>query len=408
MQPIIIEKPYRFQPPMRSTRWSRLCKKLNLHRLYLRRYEGIVDFEMRGAERLRASLAEGHGIILVPNHSRNADPIVIGDLARTVRCDLFFMASWHLYHQSAFLRWAIHRLGAFSVNRETADRQAVDFATEVVANAERPLVIFPEGAMTRTNDHLHALLEGIEVIARVAARRRQKVHPGGKVVVHPVAIKYRFGGDVAAAVDPVLTKIEARFAWPAQRHLPLVERITRCADAVLCLREIQYAGKPGTGTVGERQQALIERLLGPLEVEWLGAAGSGAVVPRVKELRLKIVPDLAEGRADPKERARRWRHLADIYLAQQISCYPESYLESLPSIDRAIETVERIEDDLTDHTRVHRPWTAVVQVGNPIAVATDRGAPGTTLLSQVEQALRGTMAELAAESPLCRPGPAPP
>ena len=402
MQKIVIEKPYKFRPPKRSTFWFTIARRFNLNGLYLRLFEGVVAHESRGVERLRQSLDARHGIIITPNHCRDADSLVVGFLTQEAHCHFYFMASWHLYHQSWFQSWAIPRVGGFSVNREGVDRESVEFAVEVVGSAERPLVVFPEGAMTRTNDHLHALLDGVGVIARAAARRRAREESGGKVVVHPVAIKYLFGGDLLAAVDPVLTEIEVRFGWRPQRHLPLLDRIQKNATALLCLREIAYFGAPQTGTAAERQHGLIERLLCPLEEEWLGTPQSGPVVPRIKELRLKLVPDLVARRVAPEERERRWRQLADIYLAQQISCYPVDYLTSWPSVDRLLETVERFEDELTDRARIHGSLKAVLQVGQAIEVGTKRDLRRESLVQRIGRELRGMLDGLARESPLFR------
>ena len=71
-------------------------------------------------------------------------------------------------------------MGAFSVNREGVDRQAINMAIEILETAERPLIVFPEGAVSRTNDRLHALLDGVAFIARAAAKRRAKHVEGGK------------------------------------------------------------------------------------------------------------------------------------------------------------------------------------------------------------------------------------
>lgn len=407
MQKIVIEKPYRFRPPNRGTFWSTLSQRFNLHGLYLRLFEGVVSHESRGVECLRQSLDAQHGIIITPNHCRDADPMVVGFLTQEAHCHFYFMASWHLYHQSCFKSWAIPKVGGFSINREGVDRQSVEFAVEAVATAERPVIVFPEGAMTRTNDHLHALLDGVEVMARAAARRRARQVSGGKVVVHPVAIKYFFGGDLAAAVDPVLTAIEARFGWRPQRHLSLLDRIEKTATALLCLREIALFGEPQAGDVPERNRRLIEKLLRPLEEEWLGAAQSGPVVPRVKELRLKIVPDLVTGQISPEERRRRWDQLADIYLAQQISCYPDHYLRSWPSVDRLLETVERFEDDLTDRARIHGSLKAVIQVGQAIEVDTRRDRRGESLVQRIARDLQNMLDQLARESPLIEQPTAP-
>lgn len=402
MQKILIEKPYQFIPPYRHTGWSYFIQRFNLHGIWLRRTEGVVEYECRGEELLRQSLDAGHGILLTPNHSRAGDPIVMGWLAREVGCHVYAMASWHLFHQDRFSAWAIRRMGGFSVNREGVDRQAINTAIEILETAERPLIIFPEGAVTRTNDRLHALLDGVAFIARTAAKRRAKTTDGGKVVLHPVALKYRFQGDLQASTDPVLSEIEQRFSWRPRPEEPLMQRITRIGQALLCLKELEYFGQPQPGRLGERQQGLIDRLLGPLEEEWLGNPQAGAVVPRVKALRMKIMPEMTSGQVSGKERERRWRQLADIYLAQQVSCYPPDYLVTRPSVDRLLETIERFEEDLTDRVKVHGSLKVIIQVAPAVEVSPerDRKAKVDPLMARLEHDLQQMLDELALESPL--------
>ncbi|HIN95230.1 MAG TPA: 1-acyl-sn-glycerol-3-phosphate acyltransferase, partial [Planctomycetes bacterium] len=208
MQNIIIEKPYKFRPPCRGTIWSSLIQQCNLFTRFLRRKEGVVDHEVRHLDRLLKSLQAGHGILITPNHSRNADPLVMGWITKAAKCHVYAMASWHLFNQDWFTSWAIHKMGGFSVYREGIDRQAINMAADILNTAERPLVIFPEGAVTRTNDQLHALLDGVAFIARSAAKRRRRRSADLKVVVHPVALKYFLEGDLNVVADEVLTRIE--------------------------------------------------------------------------------------------------------------------------------------------------------------------------------------------------------
>src|SRR5947199_110447 len=69
------------------------------------------------------------------------------------------MASWHLFMQSRLQYFVLRRIGAFSIYREGMDRAALNLAVETLAQASRPLVIFPEGVISRTNDRLNPLLE---------------------------------------------------------------------------------------------------------------------------------------------------------------------------------------------------------------------------------------------------------
>ena len=400
MQKVVIEQPYKFIPPETGTFWSSLIQKFDLHGMWLRRAEGIVEHEIRNADRLKKSLQAGHGVMLTPNHCRYADPIILGWLAKEVGCHVYAMASWHLFHQSRFVSWAIRKMGGFSVYREGVDRQAIDTAIATLVDAQRPLIVFPEGAVSRTNDRLHAMLDGVAFIARTAAKKRARADSAQRVVVHPVAIKYLYQGDIREAAEPVLDEIEKRFTWRSHDSLSLMQRIARVGSGLLALKEIEVFARPQDGSLHDRLTRLADGLLQPLEQEWLGAEQEGPVVPRVKALRMRILPDMVNQRIDSAERQRRWRHLADVYLAQQVSCYPADYLVQLPSVDRVLETIERFEEDLFFKVRVHGKLKAVIDVLEPIEVATkrDRSATVDPLMEEIRTSLSDRLEQLSHES----------
>src|SRR3954464_2576780 len=305
MQSIIVEKPYQFLPPYRGSFWAAFFRAIHIHDYLLRTQEGVVAHEIRHLDRLRASIAAGHAILLTPNHPRTADPLAMGWLAVETPCHFHFMASWHLFQRGRLYAWAIRAMGGFSVYREGVDRQAINTAINLLVQAKRPLIIFPEGATSRTADHLQALLDGVAFIARAAAKKRAKFAKGelpGKVVLHPIAVKYFFGGDIHSACDEVLTEIEHRLTWQPQRQLPLLERIIKVGSALFSLKEIEYFGQPQVGTIAERLARLIDRLLGPLETEWFGRVQIGPAVPRVRNLRAKLLPEMVAGKITPAER----------------------------------------------------------------------------------------------------------
>jgi 1-acyl-sn-glycerol-3-phosphate acyltransferase len=401
MQKIIVEKPYQFIPAYRGKFWPWFFRTVRLHAYYLWRSEGVWGHEIRHLERFRESLAAGHAILITPNHPRTADPLAMGWLAVEAPCHFHVMASWHLFHRSWLYSWVIRAMGGFSVNREGVDRQAINMAVDLLAEAKRPLVIFPEGATSRTADRLQAMLDGVAFIARAAAKKRAKLSPPGKVVVHPIAVKYYYRGDIRRAADDVLTDIEQRLTWQPQRNLALPERILKVGSALLSLKEIEYLNQPQAGTLGERLLRLTDRLLGPIETEWMDRVQTGPVVPRVRNLRTKILPEMVTGRVDALERARRWQQLADIYLAQQLACYPPDYLLR-PTVDRVLEMIEKLEEDLTDKARLHGHLRVVLDVGEAIEVSTerDRGAPVDPLMTKIQQSLQRMIDELARESPL--------
>ena len=297
-------------------------------------------------------------------------------LAHEAQVPMFAMASWHLFQQSRWQRWALTAMGAFSVYREGLDRQSLDTAIEMLVNPKRPLVVFPEGTVFRTNDRLQPLLDGVAFMARTAAKRRAKDDGAGKVVIHPVAIKYVFHGDLEKAVDPTLDALEKRLTWTLLKETTTLQRINRITAAMLSLKEIEYLGSAQQGSVAERQQRLVDHLLCPLEQEWLGKTVEDTIVPRIKSLRMRIVPELTTGELDERERERRWTHLSRIYLSQQIASYPPDYLSSPATDTRILETVERLEEDITDRAGMHGPLEVIIEVDEPIEVPTDRTPRG--------------------------------
>jgi 1-acyl-sn-glycerol-3-phosphate acyltransferase len=382
MNSVVSDKPYVPVPPYHGTIWPRA---LNLYfPRYLRRRYGTAKVEIVGAEKLRASIAAGHGVLVTPNHCRDEDPFMLSALAKEVGRPFFVVASAHLFMGSKLQAFLLRRAGAFSIYREGMDKQAVQTSIEILESAERPLVIFPEGHISRTNDRLTPMLEGTALIARQAAKKRAKEDK--KVVVHPVALRYSFPFDVESAAAKMLDEIEMRLTWRPSRGLPLHERFKKVGAGLLALKELQYLGHTQEGTIAERIAKLIDAILAPLESEWTHGNRDGHPVARVKRLRSAILPDMIKGDLSEDERARRWRLLEDADLVQQLYHYPPDYVTEGASKGRIIETVERFEEDLTGKVTVHGPVEAKVTVGDAIEVSTGREARGESdpLMTAIE------------------------
>ena len=400
MQDIIIEKPYQFVPPHRGNFVPKMILKLGIVPWYLRKFEGVVSHQLHGVDHLRESMRQGHGVLLAPNHCRYADPLVMAFLAQEAQVPMFAMASWHLFQQSRWQRWALRAMGAFSVYREGLDRQSLDTAVDMLVNPKRPLVVFPEGTVFRTNDRLQPLLDGVAFMARTAAKRRAKDNGAGKVVIHPVAIKYVFHGDLEKAVDPTLDALEKRLTWTLLKETTTLQRINRITVAMLSLKEIEYLGSAQQGSIEERQQRLVDHLLCPLEQEWLGKTVVDTIVPRIKSLRMKLVPELTTGELDDRERERRWTQLSRIYLSQQIASYPPDYLSSPATDTRILETVERLEEDITDRAGMHGPLEVIIEVDEPIEVPTDRTPRGEEdpIMKRLRERMQSMLDRLATKA----------
>jgi 1-acyl-sn-glycerol-3-phosphate acyltransferase len=383
MQNIVIAKPYHFVPPRFSPFWARIVQWYLP--TYLRKSFGVTSWECVGTERLRASLNAGSGVLLASNHSRPCDPMVLGLLAREVARPFHVMASWHLFMQSRIQSFLLPRVGGFSVYREGLDRESLKCATRILAEGRFPLTIFPEGFVTRNNDRLLNLMDGVSFLARSAAKQRAASPQAGKVVVHPIFVRYFFEGDITATIMPTLQEIETRLSWQPRSHLPLRDRIVKAGHALLALKEIEYLGASQHGGTVER----LPRLLEPLEKEWSGGRREPDTMARVKRLRSAILPDMVEGGLTEEESARRWRQLADLYLVQQLHCYSGDYLANEPTRERLLETIERYEEDLTDAARPHPPLHVVISVGEAIEATPtrDRSADSDPIANELRRQL---------------------
>ncbi|GAC1452036.1 MAG: 1-acyl-sn-glycerol-3-phosphate acyltransferase [Isosphaeraceae bacterium] len=375
MQNIILDKPYSFVPPDRRTFWPAVFRPVM--RPYLSKAWGVTSIDFDGVDRLKGALRERASVVLAPNHCRPCDPMVISLLGTEAGTPLYTMASWHLFMGNRFTAWLLTRIGGFSVYREGLDRTAVKAAIELLVEARRPLVIFPEGYISRANDRLGAFNEGPAFIARSAAKQRTKVEPGAQTLLVPVALRYRFLGRLDASAAPVLDRIETRLTWKPRPDLPLVERLQRAGRAILGLKEFELFGEVRQGEIHARLGRLIDDILVPMEDEWKVKKREGDVPSRVRGLRTAILPELVEGDLAESERDRRWDLLARLYLVQQLALYPSGYLDGNVITERVLETVERLEEDLTDVATIHRPLAVTVHVGEPVEVKPeDRDLPG--------------------------------
>ncbi|QDS95864.1 Acyltransferase [Roseimaritima multifibrata] len=388
---VIVEKPYQFIPPYRGNAWPTWIQRLHIVDFYLRRKDGIVGYECRNLESVAESLNKRDGILLAPNHCRYSDPLVLGWPARELKQHVYAIASWHLFNKNAFESFAIRRMGAFSLFREGNDRQSLETAIEILNNAERPLIIFPEGTTNRTNDHLQPLLEGVAFLARTAAKRREK-QSGGSVVIHPTWIKYVIQGDIHAWANQALSQLEKPLGWQRTNGRTVLQRIERLATGLLSLQEIEYTGSVHPGDLDERRKRLIATLLQRTEAE-AGVTPSAEPIPvlhRVRNLRTKLLPRLLATESETeKEKIR--HSLREVDMAQQLESYVTGYLVPEECTDtRILETIQRMQEDFLGDVDTSLPLKAIIEFDDAIPVPPSRAPRGQVdpILIELEQRLR--------------------
>jgi hypothetical protein len=296
--------------------------------------------------------------------------------------------------------FAIQKMGGFSVNREGTDRKSLETAIDILAKAERPLVLFPEGATNRTNDLLKPLLDGVAFIARSAARRRAKTR-GGQVVMHPIGIKYICESDITDWADAQLARIEQRVGWQKPMDQSILQRTIRLAEGLLALKEVQYFGETKCGDLSSRRDNLIAHLLSCTEQRLAMEPKDPEVRGRVRAIRSDIMSKYFATHVDSAERMRLRNDAAAAELAQDLVSYPDCYLQADQVTDtRIVETIQRMQETFFGTADCSIPLRVVIQCDQAIVVPTDRAPRGQSdpLMDQLRDRLTTMIAALSKEA----------
>jgi 1-acyl-sn-glycerol-3-phosphate acyltransferase len=137
--------------------------------------QAFTRMHIDGREHLPATGA----YILAPVHRSYVDtPIVACVTSRRIR----FMGKQEMWKYPR-LGWLFSALGAFPVNRGTADREALARSIKVLEGGE-PLVLFPEGER-KDGPRIHPLFDGAAYVAARAGVQIVPVGIGGSVRVMP-------------------------------------------------------------------------------------------------------------------------------------------------------------------------------------------------------------------------------
>ncbi|TWU65260.1 lysophospholipid acyltransferase family protein [Crateriforma conspicua] len=402
---VVLSRPYEFIPPHRGDRWPSFIQAFRLIDWHLRRKEGVVEHECRNLDAFREVLDRRESVLLTPNHCRYADPIVLGWPARVVKTHLYAMASWHLFNTTSFESFALRRMGAFSINREGNDKQAVDKAIEYLVEGKRPLVVFPEGTTNRTNDLLKPLLDGVAFIARRAAKKRQK-QDGGNVVALPVALKYLCLDDIESWADHQLGRLESQLGWHQAGRRDIIGRTMRLVEGMLALKEIEYTGTSASGPLPERRDRLMHFLLDDAEQKMeMTSPSASDVRERVRKIRSRVVGyyfSLSETEMQ-SQRPSLLQIAEEADFAQNLLSFPDCYLWPGEITDtRILETIQRIQESIYGKADQTMRLKVIVEFADAIEVSDQRPPRGEAdpLLESIRTSLSGMLDRLSGEARL--------
>ncbi|MCO6455189.1 MAG: 1-acyl-sn-glycerol-3-phosphate acyltransferase [Pirellulaceae bacterium] len=396
-------RPPQWWPPKLSPAWVRWSRAARWRRL--RQGQRLTAIEPRNIEVVRDEVRRGHGVLITPNHSAHYDSAALYVAADRIEQPLYFMTAWQVFAMSGrFERWAMQRLGCFSVDRESNDRQAFKQAVQILQEAPHPLVIFPEGDIYHTSDCVTPFREGAAAIGLAAAKRAER-----PLVAIPCGIKFWYTDDPTGGLCDVAAEIEQRLYLRSQPELPLPTRIHRLAEAALALKELDYLGHTRAGLLRERVLFLTSAVLQQLEARHRLAPSNGTTPERVKALRQVVIRDLEQAESPDQGGSHDLRSLQadmeDLFFVMQLFSYRGDYLANEPSVERLAETLDKFEEDVLgrDLPTVHGRRRVCLDFGAPIPIdgqakGRDRTVELTRTLQTAVQQLIDAMNER--ESPL--------
>jgi 1-acyl-sn-glycerol-3-phosphate acyltransferase len=336
----------KFWPPRSNKFWSFTLAPLR--RCALRNYLRVTRLEDEGWDQLALQLAPGDSVLIAPNHSHDSDPVVLMEVGKRLKQQLYFMAAWQLFRNHGGLDgFFMQRMGAFSVDREGCDRRAIKQAVNLLSNGGR-LVIFPEGDVYHLNERLTPLLEGVAFIALTAQRQLEHVRSGARVWLVPTAIRYKFIEQIDAQLESILAGLERRFLVSPPPGATLPQRITSLGELLLTLKEKEKLGhsREAEGTLAARLTYFMEKIVSNLEKDWMGQSPSAETVPlRIKAVRRVILETYTGEKTDTMIRAQARDALDQIHLALQLFSYPGNYLAEKPTSERLAETLSQLMED---------------------------------------------------------------
>jgi len=357
--------PYTFRPPI----WRSWFRPLGLwanRRMFLDRKYRISELLDEGFESVRQLVDRGDAVILAPNHADHADPHVMLEIGGRRGMPFHFMAAREVFEVSERGAWALQSMGVFSVDRDGPDMSAIKTAMGLLDQG-KPLVMYPEGEIYHHHERLDPLHEGVaSILLKVASRLPE----GKRAWLVPVGMRFRHDPTVEASFPERLSRLEVRIGWTPKPSMSVDDRIIRLGSGILALKETEFLGETGNGSLQERLTQLCENLL--VDVDGTHGSDARATTPpeRVRAQRYRIRKRLLNEKEVPGERQRMelFDDLDRVFAALQAHSYIGDYLLENPTLDRHAETVMKLEEDLFDFPEYPTTRVARVVAGEPLDV----------------------------------------
>ena len=226
---------------------------------------GIVNIEAKNAEvlaKLYHDFQAGKVRFLIAfRHPEVEDPLsmlyllsrIVPKVAREKGISLKYPVHSHFMYERGmtlwagnWLGWLFSRLGGVPIRRgRRVDRNAIQMARELFANAEMPIAIAPEGGTNGHSSIVSPLEPGVAQLGFWCVEDIKKANREEQVFIIPIGIKYSYVNPPWQKIDRLLSKLEA--------------------DSGLPITELSQTGKDREGILYQRVLRLAEYLISEME-----------------------------------------------------------------------------------------------------------------------------------------------
>jgi len=174
-------------------------------------------------------------VILAPVHRSNLDSLMLSPLTRR---RLRALAKESLF-EAAPMAWLLASLGAFPVRRDSADRESMRIARELLAE-ENLLLVFPEGTR-HEGDRVAELFDGTAWLAARTGSRVVPVGIAGTGDAMPTGARLPRPAKVRMVVGPAIPPPEPKASRSALRAWT-----EGLASALQAAQDEAVGGRPGS------------------------------------------------------------------------------------------------------------------------------------------------------------------
>ena len=198
---------------------------------------GIVNIEAKNAEVLATLYQEFQAgkirFLIAFRHPEVEDPLsmlyllsrIVPKVAREKGISLKYPIQSHFMYERGmtlwagnWLGWLFSKLGGVPIRRgRRVDRNAIQMARELFANAEMPIAIAPEGGTNGHSSIVSPLEPGVAQLGFWCVEDMKKANREEQVFIIPISIKYSYVNPPWQKIDWLLSKLEADSGLPVMK-----------------------------------------------------------------------------------------------------------------------------------------------------------------------------------------------